>query len=141
MDDNELIAEKSWWPKHFVWIIPLVLLIWGGVMILLAISEVNSVKQKRENGVLFDHSKWQARDDNGYIYRNRMLKDLTESKQLKGLEKSEVMRLLGQPDRVDNGYLFYRVAQQRIGLFPLHTTTLVIRFSERDSVTAVLIHE
>ena len=89
----------------------------------------------------FEKTKWKMRVDNQYPYRNRMLKDLIASKILKGIKKEEVLELLGVPTRTDTNYLFYRVAQKRLGFFPLHTKSLVIQLSGDTLVKTVRIHE
>lgn len=139
--DNELITEKSWWKINWKWLLPVIAFILAGAIVLLAISEIGNVKKERENGTRFDQAKWQMKDGQSYIHRNGMLKDLVASKKLKKLKKEEVTDLLGQPDRIDGAYLFYRITQQSIGLFPLHTTTLVVKISDNGKENPVLIHE
>src|SRR5688500_16009134 len=89
----------------------------------------------------FESTKWKMRVDNDYPYRDRMLNDLIASKILKGMKREYVLDLLGRPTRVDTNYLFYRVAQKRLGFFPLHTKTLVIQLSGDTLVKTVRIHE
>lgn len=78
-------------------------------------------------------------DGKDYPYRKQMLDDLISNQQLKGLKKDSVFHLLGQPDRTDSNYLFYRISQKRIGFFPLQTRTLVIKFTN-DTVEWRKIH-
>ncbi len=89
----------------------------------------------------FDQTKWLTKNDDDYPYRDKMLDDLVSNVTLKGLKYNELVGLLGAPDRKDSSYLFYRVAQQRIGLFPLHTKTLVIKFAKDSTVEWRKIHE
>jgi len=89
----------------------------------------------------FDKTKWVKKDNDDYPYREEMLSDLVTNDTLKGLKKEEVIQLLGQPDRSDSNYLFYNVAQQRIGIFPIHTTTLVIKFNKDNIVEWRKIHK
>lgn len=76
-----------------------------------------------------------------YLYRNEMLKDLISNHSLKGLKKDELIDLLGPPDRIDSGYLFYMIAQKRLYFFPLHTKTLVIKLAKDSTVEWRKIHE
>ncbi|HLA55524.1 MAG TPA: hypothetical protein VK623_05470 [Flavobacterium sp.] len=92
------------------------------------------------NEMAFDKTKWGTKNGAEYVYRDKMLKDLIGNK-LKGLRKEGAIGLLGQPDRIDNAYLFYKIAQERIGFFPLHTKTLVIKLSNDSIVEKVMIHE
>ena len=89
----------------------------------------------------FDKIKWKTKENRDYPYRDKMLDYLMTSDTLKKLKKEEVLNLLGQPDRIDSTYLFYRINQQRLYFFPLHTKTLVIKLKENDSVKSVMIHE
>lgn len=90
---------------------------------------------------VFDKIKWKTKENRDYPYRGKMLDYLMTSDTLKKLKKEEVLNLLGQPDRIDSAYLFYRINQQRLYFFPLHTKTLVIKLKENDSVKSVMIHE
>ena len=90
---------------------------------------------------LFDEDRWKIKEGADYPYRDEMLHDLVYEQQLKGLEKEELIKLLGEPDRSKKGFLYYRVAQKRLGLLPLHTTTLVIELSEDSIVKTRRIHE
>lgn len=87
----------------------------------------------------FNQTKWNTKDGNDYPYRDKMLEDLRSSDTLRHLKKEEVIALLGQPDRMDKNYLFYRIAQEHIGLLPLHTKTLVIKLAKDKN--AIMIHE
>jgi len=89
----------------------------------------------------FDKAKWMVKDDHHYPYRDSLLTGLLNTHQLDSLTKAEVIDLLGKPDRIDNLYLFYRIAQRRLGLWPLHTKTLVIKFSDETNLEWVRIHE
>jgi hypothetical protein len=89
----------------------------------------------------FDKSKWRLKDDHHYIYRDIMLHDLLDRHQLDSLNKDEVIDLLGNPDRIDNNYLFYTISQKRVGIWPIHTKTLVIKFYDDHKLEWVRIHE
>ncbi|RZJ28659.1 MAG: hypothetical protein EOO48_09315 [Flavobacterium sp.] len=135
--DNELIHQKkrfSW--KWFLLIAAVVLACIGTALIS---SQINATKEEREAGEVFDQSKWNEKSDDNFDNRNKMIKDLMQSGKLKKVKKNEVIALLGEPDRSDGAYLFYRVSQQRLGFFTLHATTLVIKISENGN--SIMIHE
>jgi hypothetical protein len=138
--DNELIPQKSWWRANLKWLLPLFIIGLIGLSLISFIYEANVLQMKRENGVIFDRTKWKSKNDEGYVYRNEMLKDLMTSNKLNKLKKTEIIDLLGEPDRIDSAYLFYKVMQQRIGSFPLHTVTLVIKMNDSTD-NAVMVHE
>jgi hypothetical protein len=89
----------------------------------------------------FDRAKWNAKDSDDYLYRDKMLASLMIGDTLNRLNRKEVLELLGEPDRSDGSYLFYTVRQERISFFPLHTKTLVLKLSNNGKVKSILIHE
>ena len=91
-------------------------------------------------GGKFEKIKWQVKKDNDYPYRRDMLDDLVQNYTLKGTKKTALIDLLGQPDRTDSNYLFYRISQNRIGFFPLSTKTLVIKLAGDSTVEWRKIH-
>jgi hypothetical protein len=101
----------------------------------------NNTKQD-ENQEKFDKIKWGTKNGREYPYRDKMLKDLIANGNLKGLKKDEVLDLLGQPDRTDNGHLFYTVDQEVFAnIMPLHTKSLVIKLNKDSTVEWRKIHE
>lgn len=139
--DNELIPERSRWSKKWIWILPLSAFALIGIGICLVILQVGETTTQRENGIKFDHAKWQTTNEYDYAYRNKMLKDLVASDTLKKLNRVQVVAMLGEPTRTDGNYLFYRVSEQRMGFFILHATTLVVRISDDGTPNKVMIHE
>jgi hypothetical protein len=89
----------------------------------------------------FNKTKWATKDGRDYPYRDKMLKDLMTNYQLHGLKKDTLEKLLGPPDRTNNGYLYYTIAQKRLGFFPLHTKTLVFKLTTDSTVEWRKIHE
>ena len=99
-----------------------------------------SCKDKKQEE-RFDKIRWATKNDMDYPYRDKMLKDLMTNHRLHGLKKDSLVSLLGQPSRSDTFYLFYTIEQQRLGFFPLHTKTLVFKFTKDTTVEWVKIHE
>lgn len=89
----------------------------------------------------FDESKWKTKENLDFPFRNEMLKELMTNPSYRKYKKEELQSLLGTPDRIDCNYLFYTIEQKRIGLWPLHTKTLVIKFFDNDSIQWMKIHE
>jgi hypothetical protein len=89
----------------------------------------------------FDTTKWKTKDGDDYPYRDELLTYLTTNNKLKGWKKDSVIAFLGQPDKIDSNYLFYSIAQKRLGFFPLHTKTLVIKLAADSTVEWRKIHE
>jgi len=136
--NNELIPEKNWWQKNWQWLLPLCLFLLFCFAIVNAV--VNVRNRESEKGTAFDKVKWRTKSNADYPNRNKMLTALMSSDTLKRLKKEEVVQLLGEPDRRDNAYLFYTVAQERLGFFPLHTKTLVIKIND-STPNSVMLHQ
>lgn len=89
----------------------------------------------------FDKTKWAIGTNQEYPYRDAMLPDFIEHYEIHGITKDSIIGLLGIPNRTDSGYLYYRIAQQKIGFFPLHTKTLVIKLNNDSLVEWRKIHQ
>ncbi len=96
----------------------------------------NQAKQEK-----FDKVKWATKDKMDYPYRDNMLNDVMSHYELHGLKKDSLINLFGSPDRSDSSYLFYTIAQERLGFFPIHTKTLVIKLTKDKTVEWRKIHE
>jgi hypothetical protein len=97
-------------------------------------SEINTTKE-------FDKRKWNEKAGKDYPYRDDMVDDLIANQHLKELKRNEVIDLLGEPDRIDSLYLFYKISQERLGSWPLHTKTLVIKLSQDGTIDWIKIHK
>lgn len=103
-------------------------------------NEPSSNADTNTTEIKFDQTKWMIKAGEDYPYRSQMLKDLMDSKRLKGLKNTEVLEILGDPSRRNENYMYYRVSQQRIGMFPLSTKTLVIELTADSMVNWVKVH-
>ncbi len=104
------------------------------------ICACNNKKTDANSQLKFDKVKWQIKEDADFPYRDEMLDDLINNVTLKGLKIDSVIALLGQPDHIDNGHLFYPISQKRIGGFPLSTKTFVIKLTKDSTVEWRKIH-
>ncbi|MBT8301194.1 MAG: hypothetical protein KJO63_07685 [Maribacter sp.] len=89
----------------------------------------------------FDKIKWQLKDGMDYPYRDQMLTSIVYNDTIRALNGDEIIELLGNPDRSNEGYLYYMVAQKRLGSWPLHTKTLVIKLMGDGTIEWIKIHE
>lgn len=101
----------------------------------------NSTSGDNRQKLAFERIKWTTKDGLDYPYRDKMLDDLMNHYELHGVKKDSLLRLLGSPDRIDSNYLFYQISQQRVGLFPIHTKTLVIKLNSDSALEWRKIHE
>jgi outer membrane protein assembly factor BamE (lipoprotein component of BamABCDE complex) len=97
---------------------------------------------KPESEMAFDIAKWTTQEGKDYPYRKKMVNDILYNDTIRNLQKDQILTLLGEPSfyRKDTNYLYYMINQKRLGPWPLHTTSLVIKFSE-NKVEWIKIHE
>jgi len=89
----------------------------------------------------FDKTKWNTKNDHEYPYRDKMVQDLITNDKFKRLKIHEVLDLLGPPDRKERNYLYYKIAQKRLGFIPLHTKSLAIKLANDSTVEWREVHE
>lgn len=103
-------------------------------------DEKKSISEPKATDDTFNPEKWRTREKENYPHRKAMLDDLVKNQQLKSLRHKEVITLLGQPDRTDSAYIFYKVDETRIQFMVLNSKTLVIKFNPDSTVNWVKIH-
>ena len=107
-------------------------------------SFIYACNQKKETAVStevkFDKEKWLTKDGQAYPYRNDMLGNLIDSVTLKGIRYDSLINILGQPDRIDNGHLFYNIYRKEVVGFTLGTKTFVIKLNPDSTVEWRKIH-
>jgi hypothetical protein len=113
------------------------------LLVIFLICSVGCKSKNIQQNEKFDRVKWAAKLDREYPYRDKMLTDLMTNYELHGIKKDSVLKLLGPPNRIDNGHLFYLVVQTYFPntSFPLHTKTLVIKLTQDSTVEWRKIHE
>ncbi len=89
----------------------------------------------------FDKEKWRVKEGKDYPFREGMLNDIIYSDTVRSQNKDQILALLGEPDRINENYLYYMIAQKRIASWPLHTKTMVIMLSGDNTVEWIKIHE
>ena len=100
----------------------------------------NSKKADTNSHLKFDKVKWQTKEDEAYPYRNKMLDDLIDSVNLKGIQYDSLINILGQPDRVNDSHLYYNISRNEIGVVTLSTKTFVIKLKPDSTVEWRKIH-
>ena len=118
------------------------------ILLLLCVACTNEKKASSDiadrgisEEVQFDKSNWRSKEGLDYPYRAQMLNDLVYNDTVRSLNKDEILDLLGEPDRRNDGYLYYMIAQRRLGSWPLHTKSLVINLSDDSTIVWIKIHE
>lgn len=102
-------------------------------------TETDNKNQEME--IPFDQEKWKEKDGSEYPYREQMLHSLIDNGEFRSFGPDQVIGLLGQPDRKNDNYLYYTIHQKKLLMWPLHTKSLVIKFTEDNRIEWMKIHE
>ena len=97
-------------------------------------------EQSTEDQTTFDKTLWNTREGIDYPYRDQMVNDVLYNDTVRDLSKQQLINLLGDPDRIQEGHLYYTVSQKRLFNWPLHTKTLVVKLSD-DKIEWIKLHE
>ena len=99
------------------------------------------MKNKPKSEMAFDKEKWSLKECKTYPYRDKMLNAVLYSDTLRTLNENEITQLLGQPDRLNQDFIYYRVKQTRLLFWPLHTRSLVLKFNDDSTIQWIKVHE
>jgi len=101
------------------------------------------MKSKPESKMVFDQEKWKTTDGKNYPYREKMLNDIVYNDTIRTLNKAEILDLLGEPSyyRENKSFLYYTITQKRLLFWPLHTRSMVIKLSEKNTIEWIKIYE
>lgn len=91
--------------------------------------------------IAFEKTNWQIKKDGDYVYRAQMVQDVLYNDTIRSLNKNQIIQTLGKPDRINEDHLYYMIAQKRMGTWPLHTRTLVIKLKDDQAVDWIKLHE
>lgn len=89
----------------------------------------------------FDKTKWAVKDGEDYPFRDQMVDDVLYNDTVRTLNGNEILQLLGKPDRTNEGHLYYRITETRLGFWMLHAKTLVIKLSADQSIDWIKLHD
>jgi outer membrane protein assembly factor BamE (lipoprotein component of BamABCDE complex) len=91
----------------------------------------------------FDKSKWRVKEGKDYPFREQMLDAVVYNDTIRSLNKDEVLDLLGEPSyyRNNENFLYYTIAQKRIGLWPLYTKTMIVKLTEENNIDWIKVHK
>ena len=104
-------------------------------------EEKSEPEDEKKAEMTFDKTKWRFEEGLDYPYRDQMVNDVLYNDTIRSLDKDEILELLGDPDRINEGHLYYTIAKKRMGLWTLHAKTMVIKLKENDAIEWIKIHE
>lgn len=114
------------------------------IILFLLILFYNSKSQtsaSMEEEISFNQEKWRIHNGNTYPYRESMFRDVLYNDTIRTLAEPDILRLLGEPDRRKDNFLYYTISHSGIGAWTLHAKTMVIKFKENDQVDWIKVHE
>lgn len=121
------------------------LILWITIFLIACNSENNKKSecdtQKTNNKIVFDKAKWIVKKDSDYLYRDQMVNNIVYNDTVRSLNKDEILKLLGKPDRVNENYFYYLIDENRLWFWTLHTKTMVLKFTNDGAVEWIKIHE
>ena len=122
------------------------------IMLLLFIVNNSVIANERTNNnidalantVVFDKDKWLEHEGDYYPFRDEMLESILYTDLVRSLDKSGIIKLLGEPTyyRNNKNFLYYLIKKKTLlGVWTLHTKTLVIKLKEDMTVEWIKIHK
>lgn len=94
--------------------------------------------------IKFDKVKWNEQPDLAFTppYRNKMLKDLTSNYKLVGLQYSQLVDMLGEPNFKDSSFIGYTIiVDYGSDIDPVYTKNLDFTFSKDSTITSFKVDE
>jgi hypothetical protein len=99
----------------------------------------SSVETVTEAGL--DWKKWKMKREGNYPFREEMYMEVLYSDSLRTLSKTQILDLLGKPDRTNGEYIYYIIDESNLGFWTLNSKSLVFKFTTADSVEWIKLHE
>ena len=104
-------------------------------------DKTNETDNETATEISFDKTKWRTKKGRDYPYRDLIVNEIVYNDTVRMKNKDGILELLGEPDRINDGHLYYMIAQKRLGFWPLHTKTLVIKLSNDSTINWIKIHD
>lgn len=94
---------------------------------------------------LFDREDWLEHNDEHYLYRDAMVRDLLENHLFEGMSTDTILELLGKPDNIEgtpDKTFWYNLKNEMTGAGdPAKMKTLFILFANDSTVTGFKVEE
>jgi hypothetical protein len=105
------------------------------LLLFLFCSACESNDEAAKTDIKFDRSKWDTKDGATYTYRKQMINDLIKNYKWPGVKKDSVVKLLGQPNEIEEDtFMIYDYHQNPLGLFEFSGKSLVFELSPDNTV-------
>ena len=113
----------------------------GVFLSLIFLLSACQMEQSSSSKRSFDQEKWAQKEGKDYPHRNAMVEEVLYNDTIRTLSQSAILDLLGEADRVQEDHHYYTIRQRRLGLWVLHTKTLVIKYTPSHSIEWIKLHE
>ena len=105
------------------------------LILVLICSACNDKNESSKQDIKFERTKWDMKDDDIYTYRRQMVNDLLTNFKWAGITKDSVIKLLGEPDEIeDNTFLIYNFNQSPFGFSPFSSKQFIIELAPDSTV-------
>lgn len=91
---------------------------------------VGLMKMDQPKSIPFEAIQWRTTTYAESKIRLAMHEDLIAIDSIRYFDKMKIITTLGSPDRINDNFLYYTLSQKKLGLWPLHTKTLVIKMKD-----------
>ena len=109
-------------------------------MLLVCVLSCNSKNSGETQRSKFDESEWAVKVGDKYPHREKMVDDFVDNYRSRNYTRDKLLNVLGAADRIDSNYLFYRISQDKFGVLPIRTKTMVVKFSDDSTIEWIKIH-
>lgn len=112
-------------------------------LLLLFACEGEPTRQNGTEDVMapFDKSRWLAREGEDYLYRSEMLNSVLYNDTIRDLSENRILEMLGDPDRRQDGHLYYKIEENRTFGWTLHAKYMVVKLTDDGKVEWIKVHE
>ncbi len=125
-------SRENYWSDEVRWHSIILVILWMS-------CTADAPKPSPQQG--FSPELWSAQDNGRYVYRRDIYESVLYSDTLRTLIESELIQLLGTPDRSQDGHHYYTVDERSIGLWTVYQKSIVIKINAADSVEWIKLHE
>lgn len=98
-------------------------------------SACGNKNESTQASIKFESAKWNIKEDGHYTYRKQMVDDLLKNYKWTGIKKDSIIKLLGEPDEIeDNIFMIYDINQSPFGFAPFSSKSLIIELAADSTV-------
>ncbi len=104
-------------------------------------SREENEKVESKESLSFNSKQWKEKKLDEYPFRPLMYEEVLYSDSVRTLSKSEVLKMLGNPDKEENNHLYYTIERNAIGSWTLKQKSLIVKFRSDNSVEWIKLYE